>query len=839
MPKQVPAVVMQWQTYGSRWDWFYLFAVIGMLVFSLFSLGVVEPWSEAIVVGFATLLASSLLLRVWLDASFQLPMRRCYWPLVAIVALIFAQLVPVSTGLLQTLSPQSVSLRQELLGELAPASGETTTLSLYTYETSHDLRMALVFIVLFVTATSVFRTAEQIKRVLLGVFLIGCAEAGIALLQILTLSTKIHWMMADRGSVITSGSFVNHSHFSQFVNLALGAGVALLLIRVREDSRRDRGGASRWADLRGERYLRPITGIVLCAVAVFTSMSRNGVLSLLVASGIVGLLLYRRGVLSMRGWLIGLVPWGVVVVLFLTNFDAVYERFAVLEDGQSMDARLGMTAGTLRAWRDFPLLGAGLGTHEYLFPQYDQATMTSIAEHADNDWAQLLEEFGLLGAGAVLAFVVSIFGIAGKLMLSGRSSLSTAAFGLCLGLLAVAWHSLSDFGQHLPGIFALTALTSGLIVSIAQHEARKTGRNSRLESSSIQQRITRSVVLGGLLVLCGWATWGSLAAYRGQAWTNVASAIGQRIESEQWEATDQNYADLLGAAELAAAAEPTNVKSGHVLNLMRWRSLSRDRDPQTGQVVLDPAALPFVERIADELAELRKICPIYGPLHGLEGELRLFVLGDPEGSQLIEQGARLAPYAAGANLLAGQLAVREGRLDEAVSYLNRAVALSPGQFAFVAQLYLDTLQRPDLAQQLAGRDYGRMKQLVELLDQSASKNSKYAELAETLRASALDRLRERIAAGEASASETAALAAKEMRDENFDSAVALYRRALSRQYGQVSWRLQLAHALYAQGEPEQALREAKACLRQRPELPAAVRLIEKISVKPTISEDPS
>ena len=859
MPSLPSSVDSDWHTSDSLWDWFFLALLAALLAFLPFSLGAVEAWSELVVVCAAVLLAIGLLLRDWFDPDFRLGRSWTYLPLLGILVLIVVQLVPLPARMVGAISPRAVELREELLGkgslgELAPAADAQATLSLCPYETSHDLRMAIVFAVLFVVTASVFRSSSQIKRALLLLLVIGCVEAGIGLLQILTLSTKIHWLYAERGQVVTSGSFINYSHFCQFLNLAMGAGVALLLVRMSEGSDPDRDSTGWLPDLRSEQYLRLFAGIVLCAVAVCASMSRNGVISLLVASGVVGLLLYRRGVLSARGWLIGMAPWCVLLILFFTCFDMLYNRLATFEDHQHLEDRLEMTVGTLRAWSDFPVLGAGLGTHEYVFPLYDKTVSTSMAEHADNDWAQLLEEFGLLGAGAVLLFVLGIFGVAGKLIFFGRTALSTAAFGLSLGLLATAWHSLSDFGQHLPGVFSVTAVIAGLVVAIARREFSEefSETNEELvEEPDPGFRSASRYLIGvfaavSLLGISWWMVSGAMAASRGEAWANVALGYEQRLQRGEGQGSDQDYRDLLMAAQLAAEAEPTNAKQGYLLNLHRWRSISRARDPETGSIHLDPSVLPFVSQIADEVALVRTHCPTYGPPCSLEGELRLLVLGEPAGSQLIYQAARLTPYHAATTYLAGQLAAREGRLDEAIALLKRTVSLDPRQFSAVSGVYLGELRRPDLAVELAGDSYDRMLRLAQLLETqlleiqqpnavepaTEQTSKEYSELALELRASALVRLRELALAGKATAGKIAKLAAVEMREDHPKLAIDLYRKALAKQYGQIHWRLALSRALLKVGESEQALREAKIVLRLQPQSLPARKLIEDISVLP-------
>lgn len=834
MRKPLPELSGSWNTHTNRWDWFFLSVLALLLIFLPFSLGVVEAWSELVVVGLASLLSCGLILRSWLDAEFRIARTYAHVPLLLVLALIFIQLLPLPVWLLQILSSTSVELRETFGSTSAQAPSGWKTLSLYPYETAHDLRMAYIFTAVFVTAASIFRSKDEIKRALWMVFGLGCIEASIALLQILTLTKRVHWMFAERGQVATAGSFINHSHFCQFLNLTLGAGVALLLVRMKEDSRRDRGEASRFVDLRGERYLRPLTGVVLCTVAVFTSMSRNGVLSLLIAAGIIAVLLYRRGVLSVRGWLLGAVPWLVAVVLFFTSFDTVYERFAKLDDGSALSGRLEMTASTLRAWRDFPLLGSGLGTHEYVFPLYDESAISQMAEHADNDWAQLLEEFGVVGGAAVLAFVLSIFWLAGKLMLTGRASLSTAAFGLSLGLLATAWHSLSDFGQHLPGVFVLTAMVSGLVVAVARYESRKTDGKTRASASKSSGGSPRFVgklivlVCALVIVCCGWSLYSAWAVYRGEAWARVAFGIESRLQENDWQATEQEFVDLLTAAQYAADAEPSNVKHAYLLNLYRWRSISQTRDPNTDDLLLSSESMPFVSQIADQLMQLRVICPMYGPIHGLEGELRWFVLGEAEGRELIEQAAQLTPYDAATCFVAGQLAASEGRWKEARRLLKRTIALEPRRFLAVARFLLVSANRSELALELAEEDYQKTSQLLKVLDDLKEARPEYLGLADDLRERSRTRLREIVESGQASAIQLHQLARVERRAGRLPAATELLRKALTLDYGQKGWRLSLARILIELGETDQALREAKIVQRLDPHSKQAAEIIDLI-----------
>ena len=122
------------------------------------------------------------------------------------------------------------------------ADDPPTTISLYPPATARGLRLVLVGAAVFFVTASVFRTAPQIKRLLLIVFVIGCAEALLAVMQIFTRTNRMYWVADFNLPRLTSGSFVNYSNFCQFMNLSIGAGFGLLLVRLQGERRHGAGG---------------------------------------------------------------------------------------------------------------------------------------------------------------------------------------------------------------------------------------------------------------------------------------------------------------------------------------------------------------------------------------------------------------------------------------------------------------------------------------------------------------------------------------------------------------------------------------------------------------------
>jgi O-antigen ligase len=802
-----------------------------LLAFMPLAFGAVEAWSELAVVAVAAVMSLAVVLRTAVDRTFRPAWTWAYVPLALFVLLVIFQLTPLPQGLAATLSPGAASVRRELLG--AAADEQPATISLYPPATAHGLRLVLVGAAVFFVTASVIRTAPQVKRLLLIVFVIGCAEALLAVLQIFTRTNRMYWLADFNLPRLTSGSFVNYSNFCQFMNMSIGAGLGLLLVRLQSERRHSRGSGGALHSFGGVRlsdHATLLAGLTLCSIAVLMSLSRNGAISLVAAAIVVGTALYRSGTLSRRGWVLGMVPLALLAALVLFGFDAMFERLALLHREDAFSDRWELTLGALRAWREFPVWGAGLGTHEFVFPMFDPSTSAQLAAHADNDYAQLLEETGLAGAILAAAFLAVIGGLIVKVCRRGRNSLSAAAYGLALGLIAVAIHSASDFGQRLPAVFCLSAIACGLAVQLERHYRQSKKKNHQPALERDRPLLRRGVALAALVALGGCWAWALQAAYTahvGEQWWYAAYQLDEDIQRAGAAATDEEYADLLAAAEQAAATQPQNVTYGYWLNVFRWRVMSRNVDPATGAVLLTADAPPLVERIADELAGVRRLCPTYGPPYALEGQLRLFVLGDNRGAELIRQGVNLAPYDPPTCLIAGEVAGRDGRLEEAQTLLDRAVALAPHLFRDVAAIFLFDMNRPDMARKLAGDDYARLAQLAEL----AATSHDHQVLADEFRRAAESALRRRAATDDVTAAELALLASYELRDGDRAAAIPLYGRALGLDYNKIEWRLALAQALADSGEYDKALHQADICLRLRPGNEAVKQLIADLSVR--------
>ena len=376
-------------------------ALVGLLAFAPFAFGAVEAWSTQVVVAAAVVLAAAMGVVILLRGGRQCVATGCYVPLVLFVGLVVLQLTPLPAEMLDSVSPGASRLRSTLLADLLPLPGSQRA-SLYASATRGNLRLLLAVSAVFVVATNVLNRRSRVVAMLIAISVIGAGVALLAFAQDVSGATGIYWTVpALRGHAV-AGPFVLHSHFSQFVNGSMGSVIALLLLATR-----DAEDGYDESDRLWRRAVPWLVGtLVLGATTIVFSLSRGGTLAMLAAGVITAGVIGRRRGISQSGWVLFAVGLAVFAGVLYLGLDVVAARLSTLSDPATrFSDRLGIVKDILVAWRQFPLLGAGLGTHQWVYPMFDRSNITGIATHAEDEFAQMLEETGAVGLALVAGFV--------------------------------------------------------------------------------------------------------------------------------------------------------------------------------------------------------------------------------------------------------------------------------------------------------------------------------------------------------------------------------------------------------------------------------------------------
>ena len=488
--------------------------LIALLVFCPLAFGAVAAWSEGVFLLLVTAIAICFAIKLIQRPDARFVWSWSYVPIGLFLILVTFQLVPLPAGIVRAISPNTAALKMRLLAGLPDADEATRwmTLTFYADATLRQLRLVVALAVLFVVIVNVFQRVESIRRLLISITIIGLAEALLALAQDVTRSDGIYWMIPVYDGRALSGSFVNHSHFGQFINLSIGAAISVLLLEwhtrtKQEDSHHEArafgvgvAGAEAPSSLVQSLPLYlAIATIFTGSIALLLSMTRGGMLSMLVSGALTLLILlvkapWRRSVAASIAILI---PMIVIAVAWI-GFDQVYHRFTSITEANAANSRGQMLSDLRQAWKHFPVFGTGLGTHPVVFPMFDHSNVLAVATHAENEYAQMMTETGGVGLALAMVFIVIIWMHFAQTIRGRFSSLSAIAIGLGYGFVAILVHSLSDFGQHIPADAALTAVTCGLIVSLAQ-QRRQRAANVRAPEGfrgSIPLRIVAAGIVG-------------------------------------------------------------------------------------------------------------------------------------------------------------------------------------------------------------------------------------------------------------------------------------------------------------------------------------------------------
>ncbi len=380
-------------------------------------------------------------------------------------------------GLLALASALTVfSLRRKKVAPCAFCLGGAALLGAVVFVRSafspvHELalpdffRMGGCLMVYGLTAFYVTRATD--RMILLAVlFALAIAEVWVGAVQFTHGNNfMLFGLIRAENGRRASGMFVSPNHFGGFIE---AIGIFALSLTV-------------WSKWR--LWAKIFAGYVaiFCWLGVAISGSRGSyfstIFSLLAFSA---LSLYAVRVLSRpRFWLIGISLLVALVLLIGMAAFLMFHSSLLSERMRTMVAHDVRLYNWQAAWDQFrmsPLVGTGSGTHLIYGRLFRRMQIQTDPVHAHSDYLELLAEYGLIGATAMIFFLVmhvrngwrAYLLLIRKRLLPSYYPLSDS-FALVVGSLsavvALAVHSVVDFNMHIPGNALFYAFVFGIIAN--------------------------------------------------------------------------------------------------------------------------------------------------------------------------------------------------------------------------------------------------------------------------------------------------------------------------------------------------------------------------------------
>lgn len=799
-----------------------------LLAYLPLAFGGVMPMSRVVIIAASSLLAAVFAVRCITESQAPVVLSRAFLPLVGLVLLSLLQVLPLPPSVLEVVSPGSAAA----WAAQAEAAGQTLgprTISLDPHGTWSDMTTLLAGVLLVVIGATIFRRRASFRRLLAAIVVAGAAVVAIGLAQVVSGASNVYWYFESPG-MATSGPFAMHSHYAEFLNIAIGCAIGLLLLRASERA------LGRTVEAHELFHLghKPITVerllalfCVIAAIGVVLSTSRNGLMSMVAAAGVTSALLHGSRRVEGIGWTMVIGAGLALAALLTLGVDPVIrgfeETFAEPED--ALSTRLALVRDTSSMVAAFPAFGAGLGAYWVAFPSFDTSLRSGTAEHAENQYMEVAAELGLLGVLLALTFALLVGGGVVRKIFSSSSRSNVGLAAVAFGLTAIAFHSLTDFGLEIPAVGLTVALLCGAAIGRGRCRSTREAR-PRIAYAGASLAV-------GVLMLIGLP--GALEAAVGYEQGRTAELIRTEIQRSGWQGSAEQHDALVAAATAAATADPRDVEYRFWAIQSRWNhAVALHRDFRLDSPPATPETAPELRELAQEIAAdligALELSPVHGPTWSMAGQISRIWIDEPTAGESnapisgdwVLRGRDLAPHDPNVRLAAAFELFRRDRTDDACAELRDAIEVGVSRHAVIDVLAAG-VDRPDLARGIAAGDLDLMERLLATIRAGGDNAELVAEVDDEVR----DLLEAACARSSAEPRHLARLAAIRREEGDDEMAIALYRRLLVRDpYSR--HRFNYAEILASRGEDRDARRELRDVLTHHPGHKAARGLLTEL-----------
>ncbi|MEA2236575.1 MAG: hypothetical protein QOC81_1299 [Thermoanaerobaculia bacterium] len=423
--------------------------------------------------------AAAALLRATGDGKFRMTAPGLIWTAggIGFAAVIGLQLLPMPLSLLRVLSPQAAEIWGRA-GRLAALAGVPSRslypISLDPSATGLHLFRVLAYLATFLAAMLLVR--DRVRRTIVASVLAALAIFE-ALYAVNEAATGRYAVWGWKNVLIfgrATGTFVNPNHFANYAAILLPMSLYISAYAWHTAAPAGALLGRRFVKLIERRFFPfsyGLIGALASIAAILVSESRGAMLAVIGGLAVAGGIASggRRAVL--RGVLIAC--FAVAAIIAAVVFLGRTETFSRIEQSQTsqLGSRRASIVGAFRIWKMFRMFGSGAGTYQDVVLMTRATSSDVLANHAHNDYAEVLATTGALGFGiSVLSLLAGYAALAWNAFSENGEPMSwrrRAFKAAVLASISIAMiHALVDFSFFIPANpITLAAIAGAAVVA--------------------------------------------------------------------------------------------------------------------------------------------------------------------------------------------------------------------------------------------------------------------------------------------------------------------------------------------------------------------------------------
>ena len=563
-------------------------------------------------------------------------------PLVLLFVFMAFQLVPLPASLVKFISPGAYDVYSPVLS-VTDDSG-WISLSVNKRATLHEMLRIAAYSLMYILTVQLLNRPDRLRTATNLVVFLASAIAFLAIIQNVSSPDKIFWVRPAPGNSQPFGPWVNPNQFAGYIELLCPLAFSLFLFykpRVRNDESLREKIVSFFTVPGIHFHLFLGFGTVLMVLAVFVSLCRGGILSVIVA-GVVFFVLVKWKFPGRGRTTYLFIALCLLLAISWFGWDIILSEFSQAFDSQGnvSDGRLTLWSDTFEIIKDFPVFGAGFGSYLYIYPLYKTIDGNAIYDHAHNDYLELLTDGGVIGIILAGWFVLAILFHGWKMVRVRRDRYAVLlGIGCISGIVALLAHSITDFNMHNGAVAYYFFFLCGLLVASVNIRFGYYSTSSLLKPQPRTVSFFLSIAGVFLVSVTCLVQWGAYSAWF--RYTAVENIYINKQLSKKY------LLEIVDNMEQAVFWDPLEELYSYKLGTVKWYLGEKE------------------EALRDYILAVQK-----NPLEGAFLQQLGLLVEDERGKALIEKGYQRALDKQSLALNYGEWLLWKGRREEAMEVLS-------------------------------------------------------------------------------------------------------------------------------------------------------------------------